>query len=488
MFELGSEVLGGSHNGISTYEQWEAFSKAVQTSSYETDHAELTGMSALRIQSLEATLRSVVASDNDFTFFNRLKREAVVSAVHEFNVQTSRGGQVDGMNIGELGDVQFDVGDYQRVINRIKLFATGAQVGHFASSQTLTGPQLISRENTNAVVRIANAVERASWHANSAYSPNKIDGFFAQLENFQGGKYIIDLKGTSDIDVFRQALFQANADVRQPGSFGKLTDFYTDMYMQNDLDNLLFPQFRVQMDSNPNALTLGAPVSGIKTSYGVLKANTSIWMNNAANTQPQVVQLHGKVPDSVPAKPTLTLASVNTPAGGADGWTSARAGTFYGAIAYVDADGREGIPSDIVSATVAAGNGLSWSGARGTGGATPTAARLYRSMQTPGSAPTLADLRLVCEVPVALDGTFTYVDVNQNIPGSSHAAAMNFVPGSIQWLQMRPITQFPLFPTAKLVKPWAVVLYGALQLGLPQHHRGFKGYIPKDAPWRPFKN
>lgn len=489
MFELGPEVVGSTGQaGISTYEDWQEYAKSVQASSYQTDHAALFGMSALRVESLEPTLRAIVSSSDSFTFYKSLKRMPVTSAVHEYMVQTSRGGQADGMNIGELGEVQFDVGDYARKVERIKLFATGAAITHFASVQQLNGPQLRARENENANIRLLNSIERGLFHSDERVSPNKINGVFTQIETWQGGKNVRDLAGSSDANELAQVIIDTKATVRQEGYFGDVNTVFLDAFAQTALDKALFPQWRVQISGNSSELEYGAPVAAIKTSYGNITLKNTMWSDNAENSKPYIVKSGGKLPDKVPAQPTLTLTGLAGPQpGGAKGWTAARAGTYFYAITYVDADGREGQPSILKSATVAATGAIRVAGAAGVGGNTPTGARIYRGPQDFDGAPTLADLRKVTEVPVLPDGTFVYDDVNQYIPGSSHTPVLNMDPKSIEWLQLRPTTQFPLYQSNSLRLSWAVLQYGTLMLAIPQHHFYVKNFVPKNAPWQPFK-
>lgn len=494
MFGLGEELALGSMPGVSinSLEDWDNFAKASQNSSYQTDHATLTGMAALRKESLEPTLRTVVAKMDSFKLWKSLTRQPVTSAVHEYMIQTSRGGQVDGMNIGEMGEVSFDVGDYQRKVERIKLFATGAQLSHFAEIQTLEGQTLKAIENENALVRIANAVERSLLVSRADVSPNKINGFYAQVDAFNGGQNVIDMKGSGGANDLTDIIYQAKADVRQEGVYGDITDIWLDAHVQNDLDRDLFPQYRVQLDNNPISLMVGAPVAGVKTSYGIVKVNETIWNNSASNTQPQIVKSKGRLPDVVPAQPTLVLTPIAPGAitsGALDGWTAGRAGTYFYAFASVDAEGREGIPSVIQSVTLAAGGAVRGVATAGIGSDRATGGRWYRSKQLDVNdvAPTLADLRLVTETPFALDGTSAYVDTNQSIPGASNVPMMNMVRESIQWLQLRPATQFPFAVTNTLAQRWAVLLYGTLMLGQPQHHYYVKNFLPTKASWKPFK-
>jgi len=69
--------------GIKDMADFEAFVKAVQASSYTTDHTALTGSSALRRESLEGQLRKVVETEDSFPLFKNLACTPVTSIVHE---------------------------------------------------------------------------------------------------------------------------------------------------------------------------------------------------------------------------------------------------------------------------------------------------------------------------------------------------------------------------------------------------------------------
>lgn len=485
---LGAEVGNETSLAINSLSDWDNFVKAdAAVSSYQTEHAGMTGYSALRVESLEPQLRLVVARKESFTLWNMLKRQPVTSAVHEWMNQTSLGGQNDGMNISETGTISFDVGEYNRFVERVKLFATGAQVSLFLDVQKLHGQQAVQRENANGLTRMANAVERSLWVADERYNPNKINGLYAQIGKFDGGSHILDFKGTNDVNELIGVIMECKADVRQEGNFGDISHIFTDSYLQTAIDKSLFPQFRVHLDNNPASIQMGAPVAGIKTSTGNIKIAETIWNNNNSNTVPTIVKTKGVLPKDPPPTPTVTVAPLAAPQpGGAEGWTAERAGEYYYFVSLTDANGVEGPLSVIASATVAAGGAIKISGTVPESAVKATAAKLYRSRRNPATAPTPKDVRFLGETVVEA-GAFTYIDVNQNIPGASSVPVLNMDPEAIQWLQLRPATQFPLFPTNTLMKPWAIALFGTLMLGQPQHHYWIKNVLYDDMRWHPFK-
>lgn len=501
MYGLGEGLVvagqGVPAGGIHTYEDWNAFVKAVQTSTYQTDHAQLTGLGAVRLESLEGQLRTIVEREESFKLFRALKRQPVTSAVHEFAVQTSIGGQPAGAFNSELGAIASEVGEYERRIVFIKYLMTQAAISHVASVQRGI-VELKAQENANALLRLGRAANWASYHGNAAVAPMQFDGLEATLEGFRGGEHVFDFQTQfSDLPDFSQeanrqnyvralvdAIYQAFAKVVSVGNFGRLTHVHLDPMAQVSLDRYLDPAYRVVLDNNPMAINYGAAVTGIRTSFGNLYTEQDVWIEGN-ETMPNYAR-YGKVPDTAPGAPTLAATAQAAPVAGSR-WTAAKAGTYFYVVAAIDERGVESIPSAPVSATVAAGGAVQLT-------ITPNADRkqtgyaIYRSRRNPGSAPDLKDFRLVKRIPANSDrsASTVFVDKDLDVPGSSKLFLLRREPEALQWVQLLPATQFPLYPTNAAIIPWAVLLYGALMVGIPNHHYLIKNFVPPEARWTPY--
>lgn len=487
-FDLAPTDFGlvGAPASINTLEDWRTFEKAMQ-SSYETNHANLTGMSALRVESLEPSLRAVIAKAKNFTFLNCLKRTPTTSALQEWNVQTSIGGQYDGMSFGEMGEIAFDQGEYERKVERVKLFATGNEITVFADAQTLIrgADNLRAQANKTGLTRLSAGFERSLIHANERNSPDRINGLVTQISNFNEGQNVIDIAGRTDVNELPSIIYDAKANVRQADVWGDITHCFTDAVTQKDLDMDLFPDYRVHLDeSNGKGVTFGAPVRKIATSNGDVEMREMFLSRNANNSMPYIVLNKGRLPDKYPGQPTVTATSVPVAAKGkARGWDAQNAGTVWVVACAVDKVGREGVPSDFVAVTVPEGGAFDLSAEVFASGAVPaTCYRYYVSPMNMDRMPTLADMRFLTEQPV----NTVYRNVNQEIPGSSHIFLLNLDPDAIDIVQLRPATQFPLAVTNTLTERWASYLFATLRLGIPQHHFYAKNYLPKRAIWKPW--
>lgn len=490
MFGLGEHnVMAGTGipaGGISSYDDWNQFAKAVQTSGYETDHSTLEGSQALRVESLEGQLRKVIEAEPTFKLFRALKRQPVTSAVHEWTVQTDIGGQPEGAFNSEIGPIGSNVGQYERKIVFIKYLMTQAAISHVASVQKGI-VNLKATENTNALLRLSRSANWGMYHGDSAVSPMQFDGLAAQMGAFRAGTHVTDLAGSSDVQELIDTVYGAFARVIGLGNFGKLTHIHMDPQMQNAFDRELDPAYRVNLDNSPAGIQYGSPVTGIRTSYGNVVTEQDIWINNSDNTLPNYAR-YGKVPSDAPAAPTAAaVVSIGATAGSE--FTAEKGGTslFFYVVCAIDQRGVESLPTSATSATAQVGRSINVTITHNADGLA-TGYAIYRSKALAGgaSAPDLADMRLVKRVPAAVAATTVYADLNLDIPGSSHAFLMNRVPESIAWAQLLPATQFPLYPTNAAIMPWAVLLYGALQVAIPNHHFVIKGFVPATARWKPW--
>ncbi|AYJ74840.1 hypothetical protein CSW25_07035 [Thermus scotoductus] len=484
--------LPGFPGGIRTWEDWQAFAKAVQTAGdpHALDFkAGLTGVPAIRLESIEATLRSVVEREESFRLFRRLQPVPAYSSVAEWATQVGIGGDLADAFHSETADIRGDAGQYKRNVLRVKYLMTRAEITIAALQQRTIlggGDDLKARENVNATLRILRALEWALFQGDEEVVPTQFNGIRAWLAR-EFPDHIFDLRGSSDTEALYSAIYEAFGRTIGPdGGFGKITDVYLSPTVQNDLDLYLAPQWRVPLSENPRAIEYGAPVVGIRTSYGDVATVQDVWIEdpNAAHlTTPAEVRTRGRISPSAPGAPGLTVSPVGSDP--ASRFEAGHAGTYYYAVAALG-EGGEGPLSSIEAVTVAGGGGAELTITPPTGYG-QTGYAIYRSTRNPATAPTPADLRLVTRIPAGSDPTQPVVwrDLNHEIPGSATVYLLDLSPEAIDWTQLMPMIQYPLAPV-KATVPWAVLLFGALKLGIPQRHWVVKNYLPKAARWKPF--
>lgn len=481
-YGLGVGYGGANPLGIQTIEQFEQFRKATQVSSYETNPLSMTGATAMRPESLEHTLISVIADTDAITLFKQLKRTPVKSAVHQWIRQTSLGGQLGAVANSEMGDINFELGEYERDLAKVKILSTGVSISHFLQVQDLVIDDISAQEQLNAVGRITLGAEIQSYHGDERVCPDQFNGFDAQLE-IARPENIIDARSIGDVnELMREVIYFMKAKVKGLGLYGDLTHIHVDNFMQNALDASLFPSYRVAMDTNAKNLDYGSPVERIRTSHGTIDINQTIYSDNPENTMPKTV-LFPQVPEHAPLAPTV----VSTPQANVAGslWEADEAGTYYIKVAGLSRSGAEGALSAAVSVTVTANGAISHAITRSGVGPVATGAAIYMSKKNPGSVPQDKDFRLVKKVPLTGANT-VWVDLNLDVPGTSTIRAFNFKPTAraIGWAQLYPIFKFPLGTLTKMAYNWAVGMYGTLILTNPRTHFKVKNLKIADTQWK----
>lgn len=490
--QFGGPLAGpgvGSFGNLNSLDEFEAFAKAVQTAGDPNVldfKGNLTGVPAIRLEALDGVLRAVTEREETYTLWRRLTRKRTRSSVHEWSTKTSIGGDVGGTFHSEYASIRKARTEFKRDVLRIKYLMTSAEITVAAKLQQ-TIEDIKAEENESATNRLLRDVEWSLFAGDESVLPQQFDGIYTKLAR-DYPKHIIDLDGSSDTEEIYNAVYDAFARVRGPeGGYGKITDAYVTPSIQNDLDLYLHPQWRVRLDKNTD-IEYGAPVLGINTSHGKVALNQSVWIEEGTYeniTAPVVVR--AKAPnDDAPAAPTLTASAQVGPDAesrfGAD-----RAGTYWYAVAAISEKG-EGPLSAIQAVTISA-DGFARLEIEPPASPTQSGFVIYRSMQDPAAAPEAADLRLVQRVPNPdpenPSTTLTYDDKNHHLPGASKIFLLELTERSIDWTQLLPLMQFPLYPTDKAAYPWAVLLFGALKLAIPQRHWVVTNVVPKNVKWKP---
>lgn len=485
--QLPDVATGATATGEMGGDAIAALQKAL-TAGYGTDVAQLTGGSALRVQSLDKTMKSTIQQNEHFKLFNELAKSGATATVDEWTERNSTGGFLGGSTNSELGQIPAADGGYKRRVGLVKYLMTRAEVSlvstlgvNIASSKAV--------EAENAALRLLTDAEFLSFEGDETVVPTEFSGIRAQMEagvasgDVDGGN-VLDAAGSSLASI--NLLNSAAAQIAGFNNFGRPTHLFMSMLTQSDFDNGLDPAFRVSLNNVPNGgIGIGAPVVGIRTSHGDIKTVNDVFIRDEALQTPfslryPAVSAAGAVSAMAPTysvQPTAGAGAVDAK------WTAAHAGNYYYAIASISALG-ETAPVVSAQVAVAAGQQVSLTIAASAGN-TETGYAIYRGRRNGTNA--LADLRLVKRIPKA-GATTVFLDKNQFIPGTTTAYVLNMAQGAdaIAWRQLLPMMEFQLYPTATATIPWAQLLFGYLRLAKRRQHVVIKNIVTAGQVWRPF--
>ncbi|EDZ0839924.1 hypothetical protein GJ904_17775 [Salmonella enterica] len=495
MMSGGGNAMNGSMGG--TMAEFEALTKALQASNYQTDVAKLDQGGALGVQSLDTAMKTVIQENEHFTLFNRLAQSNAINVVDEYSRQDSVGGWLGGSTNTQMGVVRAAQGEYKREVGFVKFLMTLRQVGYVLNiGKNIAEP--VAVEERNGALQLLTDANYLLYHGNAAASPTQYDGIINILDKAAGNEIpdenVVDMQGKPLDSV--EPFSKVQVSVASYGSWGNSTDVFMPYSVQNDLNMGLDPAYR-WTPAGQNTPVIGGQVDAIRLTKGVLRTNLDTFIQDETN--PMVVPFelynHDLAADN---KHTPTKVDL-TPVSRADSqFTGKRVDVYTYLVAGIDPNGKGQSlgKAQKLAAKLTSGQGVTVEITPSAGGK-ETGYAIYRGRQ--GVVPKdvnaltkeeIADFRLL--KVIARDdknATTTFTDVNRDIPGTVTVPMLNLSAGAdaIGWRQFQPMTKIPLpFGVGGMpVMSWFQFLFGYLRVTKPKHHGMIKNILPKNSKWKP---
>ncbi len=427
-----------------------------------------TGGSALRVESLEASLKVLTYTSSHVKFWKKMPKSPAYSTVEEYNQLTDYGGDASPfVQEGELP--QATDSSYVRRMQLVKFLGTTREVTHQATLVHPAHGDLIAIENQNGILWLLQQVER---HLFSGDSSLAFDGESEQWDGLDAlidASMIIDLEGgtlqEADIEEAANLIIE---------NYGFPTDMFLGTRTMSDLVKTFYPRERIQMPAPMNG-QIGNTVQTMATQAGVIEFNPDVFIRKTP------VPPSSATSASAPATPASIAAGAATGTTG-DHNKGAPAGTSY--LSYVvTAANRfgESAPTAVLGAAVALTQANKDAGTYlpltitnpGTIGAFPPEYfRIYRSVsQSANSVPaSMASYALIAQVPASSQsaaGTTVYNDVNLVLPFTSSAYLGELTPSVLTFRQLMPLMKMDLAVLSPAYR-WMILLYGTPILFAPK--------------------
>lgn len=476
-------ATGSSISGEMGGDQFAELQKALTMGNTVTDVAQLQGGGALRIQSLERTMMSTIQENDDFSLFNELVKSNATATVDEWTEQSGIGGFLGGSTNTEIGAINAATGQYARRTGSVKYLMTRREVSFVAT----LGNNIVEAEaveQQNGALQLLTDAEYLCFNGDDAVVPTEFPGIHAQLKagisaGLVAPENIVDLAGGAMTDI--TAISTAAQTIRSYENFGRVTHIFLPPACQTDLDLGLQPAYRVPLTHVPGGgIEQGAPVVGIRTSFGDIKTKADVFIPDERMQKPFEVKFA-----ALAAANNFTPASV---AGEADSDVSSafktgQDGNYYYLVAGVNANGQS-VGKVSAQVAVAPGDSVTLTIGQSAGGL-ETGYVIYRSRRNGSTA--VDDFRMMARVPKT-GATTVFVDQNRDIPGTCKAYMLNMKSGAnaINWRQLLPMMRFNLYPTVSAVVPWAQLLFGYLRLAKRRQHAIVTNILPNASQWKPF--
>jgi len=428
-----------------------------------------TGGSALRVESLEESLKVLTYTDRHLKLWPKIFKSPAYSTVEEYNQLDSYGNDNYGSFLREGELPTANDSSYLRKSQLIKFMGTTREITHPATLVHPAHGDLIALENQNGILWILRQVEKALFEGDSSLvfsgEGPEWDGLRSQIDSSS----VLDLEGSplqeADIEQITNTLAENYA-------------FPTDMYLgyrpMSDFVKTFYPRHRVQLPSTSG--NVGQSVTSITTQAGQIAFNPNIFL-----TRPDVASAAargpaGLIPDAPTVTATLDAAATSGEFDKSQGADTAR---YFYRVSLANRFGE--------SASSAASGAVTMTGAQAASGANidvvitnaaaitnkPEYVKIYRTLALSSSAAAPTDpaqYSLVKKVKVSSQaalGTTTFADDNIVMPFTEEAYIGEMSPQVLTFRQLAPLMKIDLAVLAPSYR-WMILLYGALILFAPK--------------------
>jgi hypothetical protein len=442
-------------------------SKALEAG-YQTG-AGKTGGSALRVESLEASLKVLTYTSSHIKFWKKIPKSPAYSTVEEYNQLINYGGsQNPFVQEGELP--QATDTSYARRVQLVKFLGTTREVTHQASLVHPAHGDLIALENQSGILWLLERVEQNLFSGDSSLS------FDGEAEQWDGLDALIDASAVLDLEgnsIQEADMEEAANEIVE--NYGFPTDMFLGTRTMSDLVKTFYPRERISLPAPQNG-QIGNTIQTISTQAGVLEFNPDVFIRQNATPPSAATSPNAPAAPQQIADPTLT---------GTDGDHNKGAPTGETAFNYVaTANNRFGesapspvqaAPVDVTQAEKDAGDHVVVTVKNAASiGAFPTEyIRIYRSSAILELTVVPADLSsysLVAQVPAALQGAAAdtvWNDVNLTLPFTSVAYLGELTPSVVTFRQLMPMMKMDLAVLSPAYR-WMILLYGTPILFAPK--------------------
>ena len=421
------------------------------------------GGSALRVESLEATLRVLTFSQQHVKLWKDIPKLPAYNTSEEYTVQTSYGGEAGVFTReGELPQVQD--ASYDRRNAMVKYLGTQREVSHVMTLVRPAHGNIIALETQNGAIWLMERMERALFFGRSDIVPESWDGLDFQIsaDPIARANNVVDLRGGV---LSENAVEQATNIIIE--NYGVPTDFYLAPRALSDIAKQFYPKERIALPAPTNG-RVGLQISEIMTQAGPVALKSDMFLRSGKNNGVK------RAPSSstavrAPAAPTVTGADAGATVGSL--FAAGDIGTWQYKVTALNRFGESAAASVAGGvALAAAGDGVLLTITDGGGSDAATGYRIYRSPV--GGA--VGTEQVITEIPrVGITATTVVTDINGDLPNTSRAYMFQMNLQSMSFRQLAPMLKIPLATLAASIR-WMQLLYGTPIVYAPRKNVIFK--------------
>ena len=468
---LADYTGAGNGFGGASMESVDSLNKALQAGSITgretTDMMDASG-AALKVESLEKTLKHLTFRENDIKFWKDIPKKPAYNTVEEFNQQTSYGNDRGGFNAeGELPEEEDSV--YVRRAQLVKYLGVTKSVTHQMTLVNNTIGNIMQKTIKDGTLWILRKLDQSLFFGNEKLVNLEFNGFLAQQEQsdswqdrnaYLNSEHVIDMRGKSlSEDAIESG---ANSIVE---SYGLATQLYTAPSVLSGF----VKQFYGNKFIMPNTQALqngimGQRVQQFESQFGPIGLNQDIFFKK----KPAKTAQSEATSDKAPNVPAITVETVGAGAANSK-WDSDFAGNVTYAVAAFNRYGESKLSVASAATAVVANGAADIKITDGGGTHKASAYRIYRSET--GKTGTYYPIFEVSvdDVSRGLDGAATgkVRDLNRFIPNCDQAMVLQFDNEVIEFAQLAPLMKMDLALLSPAYR-FMILLYGTPLLYAPK--------------------
>lgn len=444
-----SDYDGLTGFGISPSQDAEQLQKALSAGYQNPRH---DGGNALRVESLEATLRILTFSQGHVKLWKDIPKLPAFSTSEEYTVQTNYGGESGSFTReGELPQVQD--ASYERRVELVKYLGTQREVTHPATLVRNAYGNIIARETQNGAVWLMERLERSLFRGQASVIPESFDGIDEQIlrDPKAAANNVLDLRGgvlTEDaIEEMTNIIIE---------NYGIPSALYLAPRAHSDMSKQFYARQRGGFGEREGRIGYAAKV--METNAGDVALRGDIFLRSGKNNSVKTAPVSAT---SVRSATAPTVAGV----AGADAssiFLAADAGTYQYKVSAINRFGESAGAQEAGGVAVVAGDGVALTITDGGGSDPATGYSIYRSVAG-GAAGTEEHV-----IDIPRDGATTvWTDINQYLPGTSRSYMLQMSLQSMSFRQLAPMMKIPLATLAASIR-WMQLIYGTPIVYAPQ--------------------
>lgn len=426
------------------------------TAGYAVDPGTQGNGGALRVESLDSTLKVVSFMEKNIIFYNDIPKTKAYNTVEEYNLLSKYGGR-GGFFINEGGLPRTEDSQYQRKAAFVKFMGTTREISHPMLLVRPAHGNVVALETKNGAKWMLQRMEESLFNADSSIIAESFDGLEKQLlagyadpttagdgRPDVSSEHVFDLRG----QVLSEAVFEEAARVLRD-NYMYPTHCYLNNTNHEDFNKTFFSKGRYQIPVGADA-TVGFVVDKVRTGGGIVQLRPNVFLR--VKQQAPAVADNAYAPTAPVSAVVVTQAKTSS-----RGFKAAELGSY----AYeVTAISKSGESQPVAGSAAAVVTGLAdevqLTITRGAvaGNDLTQGYRIYRTLLEDG----VAGPKMLMKEIASAGAVTVFKDGNENLPGHGKAFIGQMDESVLSLRELSPMLKFPLATVASSIR-WMQLYY-----------------------------